>query len=217
MIINKKNFSIDFFHQAYIPTKLYKSNGIERTKHLRAVCKLPLIEGEILEFGVYQGNTIRKIAAQFPEKIIWGFDSFEGLPEDWKMNASDSVSPRPAGYFSLPNLPEVPNNVNLIKGFFDKSLPEWLINNPIKKISLLHIDCDLYSSTKTVFDLLNPYIVPETIIVFDEFYPWSGLEKYDLWEEGEYKALKEWIETYDREFEVIYRNRHQQCSIRIIK
>ena len=217
MKINKHNFSIEPFHNATIPTKGYKSDGIERKKHIQAVCKLPTIKGEILEFGVYQGKTITHIARAFPDSTIWGFDSFEGLPEDWFINASDKESPRPAGYFALDQLPEVPGNVNLVKGFFDQSLPRWLKENPIKEISILHIDCDLYSSTATVFNYLNEFIVAGTIIIFDELYPWSGLERYDLWEEGEWKALKEWVEKYDREFEVIYRNRHQQCSIRIVK
>lgn len=217
MIVNKKNFSIDFFHNAPIPTKTYKSNGIERKKHIQSVCKLSIIDGEILEFGVFQGKTITHIARAFPDKLIWGFDSFEGLPEDWLINSTDKESPRPAGYFALDDLPKVPENVKLVKGFFDQSLPQWLKENPIKQISILHVDCDLYSSTDTVFNYLNDFIVAGTIIIFDELYPWSGLEKYDLWEEGEWKALKEWIEKYDREFEVIYRNRHQQCSIRIVK
>jgi len=215
-LITKNNFSIEPFHSAPIPTKYYKSNGIERKKHLQAVCKLPIIDGEILEFGVYQGKTMKHIAAAFPDKMIYGFDSFQGLPEDWFLNAEDNISTRPAGYFALENLPEVPKNVKLIKGFFDQSLPKWLKENPVKQISILHIDCDLYSSTKTVFNFLNKYIVKGTIIIFDEFFPWSGVEKYDLWQEGEYKALKEWIANYDRGFETIYRNKHQQCSIRIL-
>lgn len=216
-LITKSNFSIEPFHEASIPTKGYKSDGIERKKHLQAVCRLPIIDGEILEFGVFQGKTIKHLSGGFPDKTLWGFDSFEGLPEDWFLNVNDAVSTRPAGYFALNTLPEVPENVKLVKGFFDQSLPNWLKENPIKQISILHIDCDLYSSTKTVMNLLNPYIVNGTIIIFDEFYPWSGLEKYDLWEEGEYRAFKEWVEQYDRTFEIIYRNRHQQCSVRIVK
>lgn len=217
MIINNTNYSIEPFHSAPVPTKAYKSDGIERKKHLQAVCRLSVIEGEILEFGVFQGKTITHLAGSFPNKILWGFDSFEGLPEDWFLNASDQVSTRPAGYFALDELPQVPNNVKLVKGFFDQSVPKWLNENPIKQISILHIDCDLYSSTKTIFNLLNSYIVEGTVIIFDEFYPWSGIEKYDLWAQGEFKALEEWVEKYDRKFEVIYRNRHQQCSIRILE
>ena len=113
-------------------------------------------------------------------------------------------------------LPEVRKNVQLIKGFFDVSLPEWLRQAELKQISLLHVDSDLYSSAKIVFDNLNDYIVEGTIIVFDEFYPW-GRKRYETWAEHEYKAFCEWIETYHREFEILYRNNHQQCSIRVTK
>jgi len=39
--------------------------------------------GAVLEFGVYHGLSLRKIAQQVATPIH-GFDSFEGLPEDWK-------------------------------------------------------------------------------------------------------------------------------------
>mgnify|MGYP003339266618 CR=1 FL=1 len=50
-------------------------------------------------------------------------------------------------------------------------VPKWLEETDLKQISLLHVDSDLYSSAKIIFDNLNDYIVQGTIIVFDEFYP----------------------------------------------
>ena len=66
-------------------------------------------------------------------------------------------------------LPVVPNNVILFKGYFDKTLPKFLKQNS-ENVSFIHVDCDIYSSTKTIFQYLAEYIVPGTIIVFDEYY-----------------------------------------------
>ena len=206
---------IDLFHNA---TQTNRTDDLdqERYDHLSAVCKLDLIEGDILEFGVYQGGTINFMAEQFPNQTLYGFDSFEGLPEDWKISFNEKFNKHKKGYFAVDNLPVVKNNVSLVKGFFDTSLPKWLTTNKINTIKILHIDSDLYSSAKIVFDNLNNFIVPGTVIVFDEFYPW-GRKRYETWEEHEYKALCEWVEKYNRTFEVVYRNNHQQCSIRITK
>ena len=206
---------IELFHNA---TQTNHTDDLdqERYDHLEAVCNLDLIDGEILEFGVFQGGTINFIAERFPAKKIYGFDSFEGLPEDWNISYTEKFNKHKKGYFAVKKLPEVKNNVTLVKGFFDRSIPRWLNEGKLSQISLLHVDGDLYSSAKTVFDNLNDFIIPGTVIVFDEFYPW-GRKRYETWEEHEYKAFCEWVKTYKREFKVLYRNNHQQCSIRVTK
>jgi len=110
-------------------------------------------------------------------------------------------------------LPTVPNNVEFWVGWFDQTIPKY-IGSHIAPIKLLHVDCDLYVSTKTIFDMLNDRIVKGTVIVFDDFYPWGKIP-YPNWADGEYKALQEWIETYDRQFTVLSHNKHQQCAILI--
>jgi lipopolysaccharide biosynthesis protein len=67
-----------------------------------------------------------------------------------------------------------------------------------------------------ILNLLNDRIVPGTVIVFDEMYPWNDLEQYDLWEQGEFQALGEWLRNHQRAFRPLYRNEHQQCSIEVI-
>ena len=39
--------------------------------------------GLVLEFGVASGSSITGIAGEMPHRTVYGFDSFEGLPEDW--------------------------------------------------------------------------------------------------------------------------------------
>jgi hypothetical protein len=177
------------------------------------------ISGHVMEFGVYRGKTMQHISQHFHDQTCWGFDSFVGLPEPWYISTGAQAKTHPAGKFDMRTEPEQPrfrDNVRLVSGWFEDSLPSWLEQNP-GAVRFLHIDCDLYSSTRTVLDLLNPRIRPGTVIVFDEMYPWADLDDYNLWAQGEYLALSEWLTQHDRAFRTLLRSGHQQCSIQMVR
>lgn len=117
-----------------------------------------------LEFGVYEGYTLRRWAKLLrnPASSLHGFDSFEGLPEVW-----DGL--RPKGTFDVKGmLPQYDDpRVSLHKGWFEETLPRFAL--PAHERLVLHLDADLYSSTKFVLDTLRESISPGTIIIFDEF------------------------------------------------
>ncbi len=148
------------------------------------------LNGYILEFGVYNGKSIRRIAA-LTQAPIYGFDSFEGIPENW--------NDEPKGSYSAEGtLPAVPSNVTLIRGWFNETIPVFLKEfNSDTPIRFLHIDCDLYSSTKTVFDFLWKKIIPGTVILFDEFIG------YESWQDDEFKAFIEAANKYSWDYEMI--------------
>jgi Macrocin-O-methyltransferase (TylF) len=159
------------------------------------------IPGLYCEFGVFEGTTINYIAKRSPGKVH-GFDSFEGLPEDWRQGHETAK-------FKLSGLPEVASNVALYKGWFDQSLPEFLESHP-EQVSFLHIDCDLYSSTKTVLTLLASRIRPGTVIQFDEYFNYPG------WTAGEHKAFQEFCAETGAEIEYLgYVSTDEQVAIRI--
>lgn len=143
--------------------------------------------GLVLEFGVYRGFTITKIANIFKESTVYGFDSFEGLPEDWFRNDGDFSK----GCFALDKLPHVPANVKLVQGWFNETLPIFIEEHQGEKVTFMHIDCDLYSSTKCIFDLLYKanMLADRTLVVFDE------LVNYSTYKEHELKALWEFLKT----------------------
>lgn len=144
-----------------------------------ALARMPA-EGSILEFGVAGGDSIRYLAAR-SERAIHGFDSFEGLPEDWPGRHEGK------GHYSTQGrLPPMPANAVLHKGWFDQTLPAYLANDAAP-VAFLHVDCDLYGSTRTVLDLLAPRIKPGTIILFDEYFNFVG------WREHEFRAFHEFI------------------------
>lgn len=176
------------FIQSASPT-LPKLTGTNFTSIKHAIQETRL-DGLILEFGVFNGKSIRRIA-EFSPSDIYGFDSFEGIPEAWNDEPSGSYSAEGV-------LPAVPKNVTLVKGWFNNSIPTFL--NQLKTelvIRFLHIDCDLYSSTKTIFDLLGKYIQPGTVILFDEFIG------YKSWQKDEFKAFMEAAKMYSWGYEIL--------------
>jgi len=170
------------------------------------------VTGEILEFGVFKGNSIRFLANRLPSRKIYGFDSFEGLPEDWVRNEYSTYK---TGHFKTA-IPAVPDNVTLIKGFFNDSLPEWIQTHNPKFIAFIHIDSDLYSSAITILRTLNHAILPGTVIVFDELCDWSNSVLYRNWKAGEWKALQEWVSEFDREVIPISRTPKWSAAIKVI-
>lgn len=135
-------------------------------------------KGLVCEFGVWEGKSINHIARKKSQQIH-AFDSFEGLPETW-------LSTHKKGHFALTNMPVFEKNIVTHKGWFDDTLPEF-VKNYNEKISFLHVDCDLYSSTKTIFKWLDNQITEGTIILFDEYF------NYPFWEQHEYKAFQEFV------------------------
>ena len=185
----------------YIDDYMFSINSVDKPIEIHDIALSHIkIDGLFLEFGVFRGHTINYISKKIGNELIFGFDSFEGLPEFWRDGFDKGV-------FGLDNnLPNVNSNVRLIKGWFDETLKDFKVKKPI---AYLHIDCDLYSSTKIIFDYLEPYIVQGTIIVFDEYFNYPG------WKHGEFLAFKEFIKRNKFTYEYISycRNREQVAVI----
>jgi hypothetical protein len=144
-------------------------------------------KGLWMEFGVGMGSTINFIAQNNGGNRMTGFDSFEGLPEDWKM--SDTLTYTKGRYSLHGALPAVRHkNIELIQGFFSDTLPYYLQKQD-DKCAFVHIDCDLYSSTLYVLDTLNKHdkLAQGTIILFDELYNYQYFEKH------EFRAFKQFF------------------------
>ena len=147
-----------------------------------------------LEFGVAEGRTINYIS-KFTTSTVYGFDSFEGLPEMWRDGYDTGAFTRHG------QLPQVNSNVKLVKGWFNETLPEF-IKNQNKKVSFIHMDADLYSSTKCIFDVLKEYMDNDCVIVFDELVNYPGFDG----EKGELKAFYEFITENKVDYEWIGMN-----------
>lgn len=162
----------------------------DKLTHLEFVTR-DLPKGLMLEFGVYKGTTINHLAKLCPDRQIYGFDSFEGLPEDWVGNRYSRRNFNRGGV-----APKVATNVELVKGWFDQTLPAFLEQHS-EPVALVHIDCDIYSSTDTVLRAVEGRLVDGTVIAFDEFFNYHG------WRLHEYKAFVEFIARTGYAFEYI--------------
>jgi len=137
--------------------------------------------GLCLEFGVYRGDSLRISGLRHCGKSFVGFDSFEGFPADGRQDWQQD--------FLVNEMPKLPNNCNLIKGWFSETLPIFLKNNQ-EPIDFINIDCDIYSSTADVFLALEAAkrLRVGQIIYFDEILNYSEY----LWNES--MALFEMLE-----------------------
>lgn len=132
--------------------------------------------GFTAEFGVRHGASLRFLAGRI-DGPVHGFDSFEGLPEDWQHFK--------AGTFTTGGrLPQVPDNARLHVGWFADTVPAFLAAESAPA-RLLNVDCDLCSSTRDALVGLVPRIVPGTVIVFDEYFMQPD------WREHEYRGFQE--------------------------
>jgi len=187
----------------YIDSHMGDAVGYETQKELLEVAlREAAVSGHYLEFGVFSGGTIRHLARRRPDVTFHGFDSFEGLPEAWAGYNLGRLAFSRGG-----RLPKVPANVVLHKGWFNETLEPWcrLVPGPV---AFIHIDCDLYSSTRDIFNGLRDRMQVGTVILFDEYFNFPG------WRNHEYKAWREFVAAHDIAYDYLGYAR-QQVLVRI--
>ena len=138
------------------------------------------------EFGVWRGEAFKYLIKTF--KKGYGFDTFEGLPEDWH-------NVKAGTYSSDGNIPKVDGG-EFIVGKFEDTLPSFFAETR-PMASIINFDADLYSSTICALNFAKPVIDKHTILIFDEF-----IINQD-WEKDEYKALEEFCAKNHFTYEVI--------------
>ena len=174
------------FFQEHFPLA---ENRFKKEPLLRYACTAAGLEGDVLEFGVGNGRTLRILCELFPDQPVYGFDSFQGLPTDWTHDR------RQGRYGTDGRIPEhLPENAEVFVGLFADQLPRYLEQGNAA-VRLLHLDCDLYESAREVLFSLAPRLVPGSVIVFDEYLNYPG------WKQHEYKAFVEFTETFGKSFE----------------
>jgi hypothetical protein len=149
--------------------------------------KLEKVPGDIAEFGVAAGISlisffrILKNLEEGNTRKFYGFDSFEGLPElsekdVVKDEATASEEMKKGGYAHKDAYPELlsfaekNSSVKLLKGWFNESVPKFFSENPETRLAFIHMDADLYDSTKTALENSWNRLVPGGIILFDELH-----------------------------------------------
>ena len=169
---------------------------------LRAALARAPQTGLFLEFGVATGSTLQVIVENAPAGQVYGFDCFEGLPEHWRAGFG-------VGTFATDQLPDVPG-AELVVGLFDQTLPGFLGAHD-GPVAFLHLDADLYSSTRTVLEALAPRLVAGTVIQFDEYFNFPG------WEAHEHRAWTEFVAETGLTFEYLHFTADdEQLAVRVL-
>ncbi|WP_141797288.1 TylF/MycF/NovP-related O-methyltransferase [Nocardioides sp. SLBN-35] len=160
---------------------------------------------DYLEFGVFEGSSLRHWARlnTHPDSRFYGFDSFEGLPEEWKRFDRKIDKAHFDVQGALPDIDD--DRVTFVPGWFQDSVDPFLETFTPERQLVVHIDADLYSSTLYVLTRLNALLVPGTIVVFDEF---SSVL-------NEFAALEHYCSAYVREYDVLASAWHYFCQIAI--
>ena len=159
---------------------------------------------DYLEFGVAYGDSLRSWCAlnTNPQTRFFGFDSFQGLPEDWNES-------KPKGAFTtFGKTPEIGDpRVQFVVGWFQHSLPSFIESYEPKNRLVGHNDSDLYSSSLYCLTSMNHLMPPGTLIIFDEF--------YDVLHE--YRALSDYAAAYMRKYRIVAATRgFNQATVEIL-
>ena len=138
------------------------------------------------EYGVWMGESFKYLMKHF--KKGYGFDSFEGLPEDWRAVPKGT-------YSSFGEIPQIDGG-EFVVGEFSESLPRFF-SKQRPMAGLINFDADLYASTLCALVNSKKVMDTKTILVFDEFIVNSD------WEKDEFRALNEFCEMYGFSYEVL--------------
>ena len=160
------------------------------------------IKGDVVEFGVWNGNnliTLKKIFDYFKiKKNIIGYDNFKGMPVPDKKN-----------YF----VGEI-DLINYIKKFFRlgniKIIKDDIMNlekhyKEFPKLSMIYIDCDLYKTTSKILETLSNKLNKGGLIVFDE-------ANFNI-NKGEGKAAREFYKRNKKKFDKIILKKYYQPDL----
>ncbi len=168
--------------------------------------KIKSIDGDIIEFGVWNGNNllmIKKIIEYMNlNKTIIGFDHFKGMPFSTNGNyfsGDKKLLEYLIKFFSFKKVKLIDDNFNNIHQY----------KNKIKKISFAYVDCDLYSETLKILNFIDDKMSKGGIIAFDEAFRDN--------KKGEAKAMKEFYEKRKKKYKLVKRIKFYQPDILLIR
>lgn len=156
------------------------------------------IPGFVVEVGVFKGESLNYLAKKLPNQTIYGFDTFEGLPEVWRTG-------RPTGSYCSGDIEGLTfeSNCKLYQGLCGDTLPVFK-QEELANAKLIHIDCDLYQGAIDTLTILNDRIVSGTVILFDEYFNYPDLSLH------EFKAFQEFISETGKKYDYLAFNQRAE-------
>jgi hypothetical protein len=179
------NFSKSFEYENgfYLTSMPYRLGNI--MAHYELYKRIINLPGDILEFGVFKGSsfiqfcTFRELLENENSRKIIGFDTFSSFPltshfesdkdfiDKWNSGFADSFLSRDDLFMSLAK--KGIGNFDLIEGNILNTLDEYLSKFPHTRISLLHIDTDVYEPAKYILQKCYTRVISGGIIIFDDY------------------------------------------------
>ena len=169
---------------------LHKRSKQARMLLFDYVLNQDLIEGMYLEFGVFNCESLNYLSSKTPDNTWYGFDSFKGFVDPNIDNRQDWITDK----FDLDKPPISNSNTRLVDGYIEDTLGLFL-GKHTQPAALIHLDVDVYSTTKYILEMLRPRLVPGTVIIFDELLHYINFESHEM------LALYESLSQYGIEFE----------------
>lgn len=148
-----------------------------------------LPEGDIIEFGVYNGGSTRQLARM--GRRVWALDTYEGMPsQEYREDLGDRDPP---GKFT----PEINiwemfkdyPNICPVQGRFVNTLSVLPRALPI---AFAYMDCDLYESYIQTLTWLETHLVQKAIVLIDDYEYCGGCRK----------AVDEWVPGKNIDFRI---------------
>lgn len=156
-------------------------------EHLVAIFDGPI---NYLEFGVHKGTSLKLWVEknQHPDSLFVGFDSFEGLPEDWNVDY-------PKGHFTTDGkTPDIlDERCSFQVGWFHETLPKFVQQFSFENLTVVHLDADLYGSTLFVLCTLAPKLKKGDVLIFDDFSDTLHV----------FRAFTDFLSAYPLEYDLI--------------
>lgn len=200
MSIQELRHSIDSYIQE-ISEKHRMHRKIQFLLDVRGLLVINQLKGAYAEFGVYRGEMMYAAGRILKDNLtkLYGFDTFEGLPDPKGNDDKIFVFEKP-GFMSseMVKTDELINEFprQLIAGDFREPKVQEQIKSSLENISVLSIDCNWPSSVEASLDLAVPRLMNGSIIYFDDYfiglregdYTKPLLEKYKQWSFIEFKT-----------------------------
>jgi hypothetical protein len=144
------------------------------------------LPGDIVEGGVFKGAGVlywAKLVQVFnplSRRRVVGFDTFSGYPKSTShaydrtkgkefLRSSNYKTVSPEEIMTIAREVGLENRIELIKGDAGRTMKDYVRDNPGFRVALMNLDFDTYDPTAAALRYIYPLVVPNGIIVFDEY------------------------------------------------
>jgi hypothetical protein len=191
----------DQYKLQLVPAGALTKRFVAVLKILNNLSRTPV--GDYLEFGVYNGTSMgcmfdAMTQLKMSHNRLFGFDSFLGLPPDaisedggvWKPGQFACPKQVTAANLAMKGIP-LERRV-LVEGWYKDTLKDAAMRFGIRNVSIVMIDCDVYSSAQLALNFVYPLLNEVSAFIFDD---WK-LNNLDIKRMGEYRAFNEFLSQH---------------------